>query len=83
VAGSFLDQIQRAKAATQSTRPAEKDVTEMTPAELDAALVEAKREAIEANRALADAVAAERNRPAGTLGARLAELQRHKRKTWR
>jgi hypothetical protein len=53
----------------------------MTQAELDAALVESKREVIEANRAVA-AVAAEYTRPP-TLAAKLAELQRGKRKHWR
>jgi hypothetical protein len=55
----------------------------MTQAELDEAMRLAKVEVVEANRALAAAVADERTRPATTLGAVLGELQRGKRKTWR
>ncbi len=83
MAGSFLAQIQRAREATQTTSPAEKPVGEMTQAELDEAMRLAKVEVVEANRALAAAVADERTRPATTLGAVLGELQRGKRKTWR
>ncbi len=81
MAGSFLDQIQRARAAAQTTSPATKPVEELSGAELDQALVEARREAVAANRAVV-AAAAEQTRPA-TLAATLAELQRAKRKSWR
>ncbi len=83
MAGSFLDQIQRARAATQPTRPAEKPVGEMTQAELDEALRQAKVEVVEANRAVAEAVAAERNRPATSLSQVLGGLQKSKRRHWR
>jgi hypothetical protein len=79
----FLESIERARAAaTQPARPEEKPVGEMSSAELDVALEEARREAIAANRAVAEAATAERTRPA-TLAATLAELQRGKRKSWR
>jgi hypothetical protein len=83
VAGSFLAQIQRARAATLTTRPEDKPVEEMSSTELDVALIEARREAVEANRAVAAVAAEEYTRPPTTLGAKLAELQRGKRKTWR
>jgi hypothetical protein len=51
----------------------------MTQAELDEALRLARVEAIEANRAVAEAATAERTRPA-TLAATLAELKRSKRR---
>ncbi len=82
MAGTFLAHIQRARAAAQTTRPAEKAIEEMSSKELDQALVEARREAVAANRAVAEAATAERTRPA-TLAATLAELQRGKRKSWR
>jgi hypothetical protein len=83
VAGSFLAQIERARAAAQTTRPAEKPVAEMNGAEMngaemDAALRQARVEAIEANRAVAEA-AAEHTRPP-TLAAVLADLKRSKRR---
>ncbi len=78
----FLEQIARAREATQPTRPEEKPVAEMNDSEMNEALRQARVEAIEANRAVA-AAAAEYTRPDTTLGARLADLQRHKRKTWR
>ncbi len=81
MAGNFIKQIERARAATQPTRATEKPTDQMTQAELDAALVESKREVIEANRAVA-AVAAEQTRPP-TLAATLRELQRGKKKHWR
>jgi hypothetical protein len=71
MAGSFLAQIQRAREATQPTRPAEKPVGEMTQAELDEAIRQAKVEVVEANRAVAQAVADERTRPP-TLAATLS-----------
>ncbi len=77
MSGSFLKQIERARAATQPTRPAEKPVEEMSGDELDAALIEARREAVAANRAVAEA-AAEHTRPP-TLAATLRELKRGKR----
>ncbi len=82
MAGTFLAQIQRAREATQPTRPAEKPVGEMTQAELDEAIRQAKVEVVEANRAVAQAVADERTRPP-TLAATLGELQRKKRRHWR
>ncbi len=81
MAGTFLAQIERARAATQPARPAQKPVEEMSGTELDAALIEARREAVAANRAVAAAAAEYRSPP--TLAAKLAELQRGKRKTWR
>ena len=81
MAGTFIRQIERARAATQPTRPAEKNISEMTQAELDAALVESKREVIEANRAVA-AAAAEQTRPP-TLAAVLADLKRSRRRNRR
>ncbi len=81
MAGNFIRQIERAKAATQPTRPAEKPLGEMSSTELDAALIEARREAVAANRAVAEA-AAEHTRPP-TLAAKLAELQRGRRNHWR
>ncbi len=81
MAGSFLKQIEQARAAAQTTRPEEKPVEEMSGTELDAALIEARREAVAANRAVA-AAAAEYTRPP-TLAAKFRELQRGKRKTWR
>jgi hypothetical protein len=58
-------------------------VEEMTQAELDEAMRLAKVEVVEANRALAAAVADERTRSGTTLAATLGELQRGKRKSWR
>ncbi len=81
MAGNFIKQIERARAAAQTTRPEEKPLEELTSAELDQALVEARREAVAANRAVA-AAAAEYTRPP-TLAAKLAELQRGKRHHWR
>jgi hypothetical protein len=53
----------------------------MSGDELDAALIEARREAVAANRAVA-AAAAEYTRPP-TLAATLADLQRGRRNHWR
>ncbi len=78
----FLESIARAReASTPRAGSAEKPVEEMSGAELDAALVDARREAVAANRAVA-AAAAEYTRPP-TLAAKLAELQRGKRHHWR
>ena len=81
MAGTFIKHIERARAAAQTTRPEEKPVEEMSGTELDAALIEARREAVAANRAVA-AVAAEQTRPP-TLSVKLRELQRGKKKHWR
>jgi hypothetical protein len=81
MAGTFIKQIERARVAAQTTSPTQKPVEQMTQAELDAALVESKREVIEANRAVA-AVAAEYTRPP-TLAATLRELKRGRRNHWR
>ena len=81
MAGSFLAQIQRAKAATQATSPATKPVEELSGAELDQALIDARREAVAANRAVVEA-AAEHTRPP-TLAATFRELQRGKKHHWR
>ncbi len=83
MAGTFIKHIERARAAAQTTRPAEKNISEMTQEELDEAMRQAKLEVIAADRAYAAAVSEESSKPAGTLGAKLAELQRGKRKTWR
>jgi hypothetical protein len=81
MAGSFIKQIERARAATQPSRPAEKPVEQMNQEELDAALIDAKREVVAANRAVVEA-AAEYTRPP-TLAGKLRELQRGKRHHWR
>jgi hypothetical protein len=78
----FLERIERAREAAKSS-PAQKPISEMSTAELDAALEDSKRQVIQANRAVADAVAAETNRPNGTLAQHLGRLQRHKKRTWR
>ncbi len=84
MAGTFIKHIERARAAaTQPTRPAGKPLEELTSTELDEQIRLAKVEVVEANRALAQAVADERTRPATTLAANLRDLQRGKRKTWR
>jgi ethanolamine utilization microcompartment shell protein EutL len=84
VAGSFLKQIERARAAaTQPARPAEKPAEQMTSTELDEAMRLAKVEVVEANRALAQAAADERTRPATTLSQVLGGLQKSKRRSWR
>jgi hypothetical protein len=82
MAGSFIKQIERARAAAQPTRPERKPVEELSGAELDQALVEARREAVAANRAVAEAAAAERTRPP-TLAAVLADLKRSRRRNRR
>ncbi len=80
MAGSFLKQIERARASsTQRVGPAEKPVEQMTQPELDEQMRLAKVEVVEANRALAAAVADERTRPP-TLAAVLADLKRSKRR---
>ncbi len=83
MAGSFLAQIQRARAATLTTRPEDKPVEEMSSTELDDALIAAKREAIAANQALAQAVADERERPATSLSQVLGDLKRSRRRNRR
>ncbi len=84
MAGNFIKQIERARAATQPTRAAEKPTDQMTQAELDEALRLARVEAIEAHKAVAAvaAVAAEQTRPP-TLAAKFRELKRGKKKHWR
>ncbi len=79
----FLEQIERARAATETTRPAEKPAEQMTSTELDEAMRLAKVEVVEANRALAQAVADERTRPPATLGAVLSDLKRSRRRNRR
>jgi hypothetical protein len=81
VAGTFIKHIERARAAAQTTRPAEKPVDQMTSAEMDEALRLARVEAIEAHKAVAEA-AAEHTRPP-TLAGKLRELQRGKTNHWR
>ncbi len=84
MAGTFIKHIERARAAATPGAPsAEKPAADMTSDELDEAMRLAKVEVVEANRALAAAVADERTGAPATLGAKLAELQRGKRKTWR
>jgi hypothetical protein len=84
MAGTFLAHIQRARAAaTTRAGSTEKPVEELTSTELDEAMRLAKVEVVEANRALAAAAAEEYTRPPTTLGAKLAELQRGKRRHWR
>ncbi len=80
MAGSFLAQIERARAATEATRPSEKPAEEMTSTELDEAMRLAKVEVVEANRALAAAVADERTRPATSLSQVLGDLKRSRRR---
>ncbi len=79
----FLESIERARAAAQTTRPAEKPLDQMNGTELDEALRLARVEAIEANRAVAEALAAEHNRPPSTLAAVLADLKRSRRRNRR
>jgi hypothetical protein len=85
MAGTFLAHIerQRSRAAAQTTRPAEKVIEDMSSAEMDEAIRLAKLEVIEANRALAEAAADERTRPATTLGAVLSDLKRSRRRNRR
>ena len=81
---AFLQSIERARAATQTApRPAEKSLEDMTQDELDEAMRLAKVEVVEANRAVAAAVAAEQTRPPATLGAVLADLKRTRRRRMR
>ncbi len=82
MAGTFLAHIerQRSRAATQPARPEEKPVEEMSGTELDQALIEARREAVAANRAVA--AAAEYTRPP-TLAGVLADLKRTRRRNRR
>ncbi len=83
MAGSFLAQIARAKAATETTSPTQKPVEEMTSTELDEAMRAAKVEVVEANRALAQAVVTERTRPATSLSQVLGDLKRSRRRNRR
>ncbi len=83
MAGSFLAHIERAREAAQTPRPTEKPAEQMTSTELDEAMRLAKVEVVEANRALAQAVADERTRPATTLSQVLGGLQKSKRRSWR
>jgi len=84
MAGNFIKHIERARAAaTQPARPAEKPLEELTSTELEEQLRQARVEAIEANRALAQAAADERTRPATTLSQVLGGLQKSKRRSWR
>ncbi len=83
MAGSFIKQIERARAATQTTRPEAKPTDQMTSTELDEAMRLAKVEVVEANRALAAAVADERERPATTLSQVLGDLKRSRRRNRR
>ncbi len=80
MAGTFLAHIERARAASQPTRPTQKPAEEMSNAELDEALRLAKVEVIEANKAVAETVAAERSRPPATLAAVLGDLKRNRRR---
>ncbi len=81
MAGTFLAHIERARAAaTPRARSAEKPAEEMTSTELDEAMRLAKVEVVEANRALAAAVADERTRPATSLSQVLGELKRSRRR---
>jgi hypothetical protein len=83
VAGTFIKHIERARAATQTApRPAEKSLEDMTQDELDEAMRLAKVEVVEANRAVAAAVAAEQTRPPSLAGV-LADLKRTRRRNRR
>ncbi len=83
MAGTFIKHIERAREAAQTTRPATKPAEEMTSAELDEAMRAAKVEVVEANRALAQAVADERTRPATSLSQVLGDLKRSRRRNRR
>ncbi len=84
MAGTFIKHIERARAAaTQPARPAQKSVEELTSTELDEAMRQAKVEVVEANRALAQAVADERTRPATSLSQVLGDLKRTRRRNRR
>ncbi len=80
MAGTFIKHIERARAAAQTTRPATKPVEEMNDEEMNEALRLARIEAVEANRALAQAVADERERPATSLSQVLGDLKRSRRR---
>jgi hypothetical protein len=80
----FLESIERSRAAAaRAPRSAEKPVAEMSSDELDEAMRLAKVEVVEANRALAAAVADERTRPATSLSQVLGDLKRSRRRSWR
>ncbi len=80
MAGTFLAHIERARAAAPPPRPTEKNISEMTNSELDEQMRLAKVEVVEANRALAAAVADERERPATSLSQVLGDLKRSRRR---
>ncbi len=84
MAGSFIKHIEKARAAaTPTSVSAEKPAEQMTSTELDEAMRLAKVEVVEANRALAAAVADERTRPATSLSQVLGELKRTRRRNRR
>ncbi len=84
MAGTFIKHIERARAAaTPTSVSAEKPAADMTSDELDEAMRLAKVEVVEANRALAQAVADERTRPATSLSQVLGDLKRSRRRSWR
>ncbi len=81
MAGTFIRHIERARAAaSQPARPEEKPAEQMTSTELDEQMRLAKAEVVEANRALAQAVADERERPATSLSQVLGDLKRTRRR---
>ncbi len=80
----FLESLERGREAANPRAPsAEKPAAEMTSDELDEQMRLAKVEVVEANRALAQAVADERERPPTTLGAVLSDLKRSRRRNRR
>jgi hypothetical protein len=92
MAGNFLEQIQAAREAAQAPEPEapDKPAEELTDAELEGAITEARRRLLDAQRAelrereiarVAGAGEAT-GRPTG-LREFLGGLQRHKRRTWR
>jgi predicted RNA-binding protein associated with RNAse of E/G family len=86
VAGSFLAQIERAREAAQNSAPADKPVEEMSADELAEAHRVALIRSTEAQRAVVAAAAGhldDGHQGPATLAAKLAELQRGKRKHWR
>ncbi len=82
MAGSFLAQIQRARAATQTASPTQKPLEEMSDSELAEAHRVALIRSTEAQRAVVAAAAGHLdagNQGPATLAATLRELKRGKR----
>ncbi len=94
MAGNFLEQIQRARAAAEAAPPAPeheqaKPTEQLTDDELEEAITASKRELLDAQRAelrereIARLPPSESSPEGVRLADRLQELQRGKRRTWR